>query len=88
MSIFSKFTERAHKSVLIARQFAKEMNHNAIGTEHLLFGLLQEGRGVASQTLISLKLDTEKIKKRVLEMIGKGADGTEVAGYTARTKSF
>ena len=86
MSIFSKFTERAHKSVLFARQFAKEMNHNAIGTEHLLFGLLQEGRGVASQTLISLKLDTEKIKKRVLEMIGKGADGTEVAGYTARTK--
>ncbi|MGV8145222.1 MAG: ATP-dependent Clp protease ATP-binding subunit [Alkaliphilus sp.] len=86
MSIFSKFTERAHKSVLIAQQFAKEMKHNAIGTEHLLFGLLEEGSGIAAQTLIKMKLDTGKIKRRVFEMLGKGADNVEVVGYTARTK--
>lgn len=86
MSIFSKFTERAHKSVLISQQFAREMKHNAIGTEHLLYGLLEEGSGIAAQTLKNMKLDTPTIKNRIVEMLGKGTSNVEIVGYTARTK--
>ena len=55
--MFNKFTERARKVILLAKQEAKRFNHDYIGTEHLLLGLIREGEGVAAAVLQKLGLD-------------------------------
>ena len=54
--MFNKFTERARKVILLAKQEAKRFNHDYIGTEHILLGLLREGEGVAARVLLALQL--------------------------------
>lgn len=54
---FDRFTERARKVILLAKEEAKRFNHDYIGTEHLLLGLVKEGEGVAAAVLASLGLD-------------------------------
>lgn len=86
MSIFGRFTERAQKAILLSQQFAQEMKHNYVGTEHLLMGLIQEGQGIAAQSLKNLGVNIEGIKEKVSTSIGYGKENTELLGFTPRTK--
>ena len=69
---FDKFTERARKVLSLAQEEAQRLNHNYIGTEHLLLGLVREGEGVAGKVLTSLGVDLEKVRKAVEHIIGRG----------------
>jgi ATP-dependent Clp protease ATP-binding subunit ClpC len=70
--IFDKFTERSRKVLSLAQEEAQRFQHNYIGTEHLLLGLVREGEGVAAKVLISLGVDLEKVRKAVEDIIGRG----------------
>ena len=69
---FDKFTERARKVLSLAQEEAQRLQHNYIGTEHLLLGLVREGEGVAAKVLISLGVELEKVRKSVEDIIGRG----------------
>ena len=69
---FGKFTERARKVLRLAQEEAQRFQHNYIGTEHLLLGLIREGEGVAAKVLINLGADLEKVRKAVEDIIGRG----------------
>lgn len=69
---FDKFTERARKVLRLAQEEAQRLQHNYIGTEHLLLGLVREGEGVAAKVLMSLDVELEKVRKAVEDIIGRG----------------
>ncbi len=69
---FDKFTERARKVLSLAQEEAQRFQHNYIGTEHLLLGLVREGEGVAAKVLSNLGVDLEKVRKAVEDIIGRG----------------
>lgn len=69
---FDKFTERARKVLSLAQEEAQRFQHNYIGTEHLLLGLVREREGVAGQVLLSLGVDLEKVRQAVEHIIGRG----------------
>jgi len=86
--MFNRFTERARKVILLAKEEAKRFNHDYIGTEHLLLGLIGEGEGVAAAVLASLGLDTEKIRFEVEKLVEAGPN-TVVSGdipFTPKAK--
>ncbi|GAF75955.1 unnamed protein product, partial [marine sediment metagenome] len=62
MAMFNRFTERARKVILLAKEEAKRFNHDYIGTEHILLGLVREGEGVAAAVLMGLGLDPSRIR--------------------------
>jgi ATP-dependent Clp protease ATP-binding subunit ClpC len=70
--MFKRFTDRARRVVVLAQEEAARLNHNYIGTEHLLLGLLQEGDGVAARALESLGISLEAARQQVGEIIGRG----------------
>ncbi len=70
--MFEKFTDRARRVVVLAQEEARMLNHNYIGTEHFLLGLIHEGEGVAARTLESLGISLEAVRQHVEEMIGQG----------------
>jgi ATP-dependent Clp protease ATP-binding subunit ClpC len=72
--MFERFTDRARRVVVLAQEHARMLNHNRIGTEHLLLGLLHEGEGVAATALDSLGIDRAYVEQRVVETIGRGAE--------------
>jgi ATP-dependent Clp protease ATP-binding subunit ClpC len=72
--MFERFTDRARRVVVMAQAEAGALNHNYIGTEHLLLGLLREGDGVAARALESLGVSLESARRQVEEMIGTGQD--------------
>jgi len=72
MAAFSKFTERARKVILLAKEEAKKFNHDYIGTEHILLGLVKEGEGVAAAVLNSLGLEAENIREEVEKLVQPG----------------
>ena len=85
--MFERFTDRARRVVVLAQDEAKMLNHNYIGTEHLLLGLIHEGEGVAAKALEQLGISLEAVRHQVEEMIGRGQ--TEPAGhipFTPRAK--
>ena len=85
-----KFTNRAEKAIQIANTTAAELGHSYIGTEHLLYGLAQEGSGVASKVLELQNVTPDKILEEIEELIGiidDDATVIETAGFTPRTKS-
>jgi len=84
---FDKFTERARKVLSLAQEEAQRFQHNYIGTEHLLLGLVREGEGVAGKVLTSLGVDLEKVRKAVEDIIGRG-DRIVLGeiGFTPRAK--
>lgn len=86
MAAFSKFTERARKVILLAKEEAKRFNHDYIGTEHILLGLVKEGEGVAAAVLNSLGLDSENIRSEVEKMVQPGV-GPVVVGDIPFTPS-
>ena len=70
--MFERFTDRARRVVVLAQDEAKMLNHNYIGTEHLLLGLIHEGEGVAAKALEQLGISLEAVREKVEEMIGHG----------------
>jgi ATP-dependent Clp protease ATP-binding subunit ClpC len=88
MGIFDRFTERAQKVMVYAQEEALRMNHNYIGTEHILMGLLREGEGVAAQVLKNKGVSLEAVRGNIEELVGIGEEKiTQVLGYTPRTKT-
>jgi hypothetical protein len=69
---FDKFTERARRVLTYAQEEAKGFNHNYIGTEHLLLGLIREGGGVAAEVLRNLSVELDKVRSQVEFIIGRG----------------
>jgi ATP-dependent Clp protease ATP-binding subunit ClpC len=70
--MFEKFTDRARRAVVWAQEEARTLNHDYIGTEHLLLGLVHEGQGVAAKALESLGIGLEGVRERVEEAIPPG----------------
>src|SRR5216110_3660568 len=84
---FDKFTERARKVLSLAQEEAQRFQHNYIGTEHLLLGLVREGEGVAAKVLANLGVELNKVRSAVEFIIGRG-DRTVLGeiGLTPRAK--
>jgi ATP-dependent Clp protease ATP-binding subunit ClpC len=76
------FTPRAKKALELAAEEARSLGHNYIGTEHLLLGLIREGEGVASQVLLNLGLDLNRVRNEVMELLGSALPG--VSGSAAQ----
>ncbi len=70
--MFERFTDRARRVVVLAQEEARLLNHNYIGTEHILLGLIHEGEGVAAKALESLGINLENVRSQVIEIIGQG----------------
>ncbi|MGO1370382.1 MAG: ATP-dependent Clp protease ATP-binding subunit [Senegalia sp. (in: firmicutes)] len=84
--MFGRFSERAQKAIILSQEEAKSLNHNYVGTEHLLLGVSKEGEGIAAKVLNKFGASTDKIKLEIEKRLGKGKDSTEVLGFTPRTK--
>ena len=70
--MFERFTDRARRVVVLAQEEAKMLNHNYIGTEHILLGLIHEGEGVAAKALESLGISLDAVREQVQDIIGQG----------------
>ncbi len=82
-----KLTTRAKKAIECAEEEAVSLGHNYIGTEHILYGLLEEGAGVASKVLANQNITAEEIEGKIIEMIGKEViTNDEAIGFTPRSK--
>ncbi|MBR2743894.1 MAG: ATP-dependent Clp protease ATP-binding subunit [Clostridia bacterium] len=81
-----KFTNRAERAINIANEIAEDLGHNYIGTEHLLYGLIEEGSGVASKVLQDQGLTSEKVLEEIDELIGRAEPSDKPVGFTPRTK--
>lgn len=77
--MFERFTDRARRVVVLAQEEARMLNHNYIGTEHILLGLIHEGEGVAAKALESMGISLEAVREQVEEIIGQGQ--TAPAGH-------
>jgi len=88
MDAYGRFTERAQKVIIIAQQEAAGLNHNYVGTEHLLLGLIKEGGGIAAQILKGMGIDSDRVIEKIEEFIGRGSEGTggQVIDLTPRSK--
>jgi Clp amino terminal domain, pathogenicity island component len=85
--MFERFTDRARRVVVLAQEESRMLNHNYIGTEHLLLGLIHEGEGVAAQALESLGISLEAVRRKVVERVGEGqAAPTGHIPFTPRAK--
>jgi len=72
--LFERFTDRARRVVVLAQEEARLLNHNYIGTEHILLGLIHEGEGVAARALESMSISLESVRFQVVEIIGQGSE--------------
>jgi ATP-dependent Clp protease ATP-binding subunit ClpA len=70
--MFERFTDRARRVIVLAQEEARMLNHNYIGTEHILLGLAREGEGVAAEALESLGISLDAVRQQVEEIIGQG----------------
>ena len=81
--MFERFTDRARRVVVLAQEEARLLNHNYIGTEHILLGLIREGEGVAAQVLVKLGADLSRVRQQVIQLLsgysGSG-EGSESSG--------
>ncbi|HYO86871.1 MAG TPA: ATP-dependent Clp protease ATP-binding subunit [Dermatophilaceae bacterium] len=85
--MFERFTDRARRVVVLAQEEARMLNHNYIGTEHILLGLIHEGEGVAAKALESLNISLDAVREQVQEIIGKGQQApTGHIPFTPRAK--
>ena len=71
--MFERFTDEARRMVVLSQEEARLLNHNYIGTEHILLGLIREGEGTAAKALESLEISLESVRGQVEEVIGPGA---------------
>jgi len=85
--MFERFTDRARRVVVLAQEEARMLNHNYIGTEHILLGLIHEGEGVAAKALESMGISQEGVRAQVIEIIGEGQQApTGHIPFTPRAK--
>ena len=85
--MFERFTDRARRAVVLAQEEARRLDHDYIGTEHLLLGLASERDGVAGKALASLDISIEAIRRQVEEIVGQGrAAPTGHIPFTPRSK--
>ena len=85
--MFERFTDRARRVVVLAQEEARMLNHNYIGTEHILLGLIHEGEGVAAKDLESLGISLGAVREQVQEIIGQGQQApTGHIPFTPRAK--
>src|SRR5918912_2711161 len=93
--MFERFTERARQVVVLAQEEALSLDHNYIGTEHILLGLVRENEGVAARILLDFDADSEKIRNEVIRMLsgpgsrqrGAGGSGAAAAAQGESKKS-
>jgi ATP-dependent Clp protease ATP-binding subunit ClpC len=78
--MFERFTDRARRVVVLAQEEARMLNHNYIGTEHVLLGLIHEGEGVAAQVLVRLGADLNRVRAEVIKLVNAGRGEAERAG--------
>ena len=69
--MYERFTDRARKVMQLANQEAQRFNHEYVGTEHILLGLLREGEGVAAQVLVELGADLGGVRERVVQLLAE-----------------
>ena len=81
-----KFTNKAKKVIEIANDISVELGHNYIGTEHILYGLVKEGEGIAAKVLNNKGITDEKVRVKIEEILGVGREIKETLGFTPRTK--
>ncbi len=87
MPMFERFTERARRVIILAQEEAKRLNHSAVGTEHILLGIIREGEGVASKVLESLNISPERVRAEIEGAIGRGERSPhEEVAFTPRAK--
>ena len=85
--MFERFTDRARRVVVLAQEEARSLNHNYIGTEHILLGLLNEGEGIAAKALESLGIGLDSVRDEVVKIIGPGQQSpTGHIPFTPRAK--
>jgi ATP-dependent Clp protease ATP-binding subunit ClpC len=85
--MFERFTDKARRVVVLAQEESRILNHNYIGTEHLLLGLLHEGEGVGAKALESLGISLDAVRRQVEEIIGQGQSSpTGHIPFTPRAK--
>ena len=86
--MFDRFTERAKKVMQLAQQEAQRFNHEYIGTEHILLGLVKEGSGVAANVLTNLDIDLKKIRLEIEKIVQSGPNVVSVGKlpFTPRAK--
>lgn len=84
--MFNRMTERAQKVIYIAQMEAKRLHHPAVGTEHLLLGLVKEGDGVAAKALLAIGIDLSQIGGEVERLLGVGESTGDELGFTPRAK--
>src|ERR671911_295333 len=85
--MFERFTDRARRVVVLAQEEARLLNHNYIGTEHILLGLIREGEGVAAQVLVKLGADLSRVRQQVIQLLSGYAGGKEGQGGGAPGES-
>jgi ATP-dependent Clp protease ATP-binding subunit ClpC len=87
MAMFERFTERARRVIILAQEEAKRLNHSAVGTEHILLGIIREGEGVASKVLESLNISPDRVRAEIESAIGRGERTPyEEVAFTPRAK--
>lgn len=85
--MFERFTERARRVIILAQEEAKRLNHSAVGTEHILLGIIREGEGVASKVLESLNIVPDRVRAEIESAIGRGERTPyEEVAFTPRAK--
>lgn len=84
--MFAKFTQRAQQVINLARDEARTLGHPAVGTEHLLLGLIKENEGIGAKALITLGLDLNTVRRTVTELVAPGRDNPDEIGFTPRAK--
>jgi ATP-dependent Clp protease ATP-binding subunit ClpC len=86
--MFERFTDRARRVLVLAQEEARFLNHNYIGTEHLLLGLIHEHEGIAAQALAQMDISLEAVRDKVVETIGlSGAPPIGSPPFTPRAKT-
>src|ERR687893_241133 len=87
--MFERFTDRARRVVVLAQEEARMLNHNYIGTEHILLGLIREGEGVAAQVLVKLGADLNRVRQQVIQLLSgyQGKEPATAGGATEGTPS-
>src|ERR687885_1229806 len=85
--MFERFTDRARRVVVLAQEEARLLNHNYIGTEHILLGLIREGEGVAAQVLVKLGADLSRVRQQVIQLLSGYAGQKEPSTSGASTEA-